>query len=122
MNKVMFMGIHHIALIVSSENSVSFYQKLGFKETFRKQREYDSVVLLKDSTGLVLELFVDDRHSKSQEDTEPLGLRYLSFKVDSIEDAVKSIGVEISDINTDWFDKRYCTIFDPDGLPIELHE
>lgn len=118
----MFMGVHHIALIVSSENSVNFYQKLGFKETFRKQREYDTVVLLKDSTGLVLVLFVDDRHSKCQEDTEPLGLRYLSFKVESIEDATNTLGVDIKEINIDWFNKRYCTIFDPDGLPIELHE
>lgn len=118
----MFKGIHHIALIVSSEICVDFYQKLGFIETFRKQREYDTVVLLEDSTGMVLELFVDDRHTKNQEDNEPLGLRYLSFKVDSIEEAAKSLGVEVSDINTDWFDKRYCTIFDPDGMPIELHE
>ena len=122
MNKVMFMGIHHIALIVSSEKSVSFYQKLGFKETFRKQREYDTVVFLNDSTGMVLELFVDDRHSKSKDEIEPLGLRYLSFKVDSIEEAAKILGVEIGDVNTDWFDKRYCTVLDPDGLPIELHE
>ena len=122
MNKVMFMGIHHIALIVSSEKSVSFYQKLGFIETFRKQREYDTVVFLRDSTGMVLELFVDDRHSKSLEDIEPLGLRYMSFKVDSIEDAVKTLGVETYEINIDWFDKRYCTVLDPDGLPVELHE
>ena len=118
----MFMGIHHIAIIVSSEKSVSFYQKLGFKETFRKQREFDTVVILKDSTGMILELFVDDRHFKINEEIEPLGLRYLSFKVDSIEDAAKSLGVEIRDINSDWFDKRYCTILDPDGLPVELHE
>ncbi len=118
----MFKGIHHIALIVSSEKSVNFYQKLGFIETFRKQREYDTVVLLKDSTGMVLELFVDDRHSKNQDENEPLGLRYLSFNVDSIEDATKSLGVEISCFNTDWFGKRYCTISDPDGMPIELHE
>lgn len=118
----MFKGIHHIALIVSSEKSVSFYQKLGFAEIFRKQREYDTVVLLKDSTGMVLELFVDSRHSKNQEDSEPLGLRYLSFKVDSIEHAANSLGVEIRDVSIDWFDKRYCTIKDPDGMPIELHE
>ena len=118
----MFSGVHHIALIVSSEKSVIFYQNLGFKETFRKQREYDTVVFLKDSTGMILELFVDDRHSKSKDEIEPLGLRYLSFKVDSIEDAAKSLGVEIGDVNTDWFDKRSCTVLDPDGLPVELHE
>ncbi len=118
----MFKGIHHIALIVSSEICVDFYQKLGFIETFRKQRENDTVVLLEDSTGMVLELFVDDRHIKNQEENEPLGLRYLSFKVDCIEEAAKSLDVEISNVSTDWFDKRYCTIFDPDGIPIELHE
>ncbi len=118
----MFKGIHHIALIVSSEDSVNFYKKFGFNETFRKQRESDTVVLLKDNQGMVLELFVDDRHSKNKDDIEPLGLRYLSFKVENIEDAVNSLGMKISDINTDWFEKRYCTISDPDGLPVELHE
>ena len=118
----MFKGIHHIALIVSSEICVDFYQKLGFIETFRKQRENDTVVLLEDSTGMVLELFVDDRHSISHDVYEPLGLRHLSIKVDNIEDSVKILGLDLGDVNTDWFDKRYCTILDPDGLPIELHE
>lgn len=118
----MFSGIHHIALIVSSEKSVAFYQKLGFKESFRKQRDYDTVILMRDSADMVIELFIDDRHSRNPDGIEPLGLRYLSFKVDSIEAALKSLELEASEINTDWFGKRYCSIFDPDGLPIELHE
>ena len=84
----MFKGIHHIAIIVSSEKSVYFYQKLGFEEMFRKLRDYDTVVLLKDANGTVLELFIDPNHSRRKEDTEPLGLRYLSFIVDNIEETV----------------------------------
>lgn len=118
----MFNGIHHIAIIVSSERSVDFYKKFGFKEIFRKQRENDIVVILSDYTGLKLELFVDDRHTIKAKGIEPLGLRHLSVKVDSIEEAVTSLGLETKTISTDWFDKRYCIISDPDGLPIELHE
>ena len=118
----MLKGIHHIAIIVSSEKSVYFYQKLGFEEIFRKKRDYDTVVLLKDANGTVLELFIDPNHSRRKEDTEPLGLRYLSFIVDNIEETAKNLELEVRDINMDWFGERYCFISDPDGLPIELHE
>ncbi len=40
------VGLDHIALIVSSEESLSFYKKLGFKETKRIERSYDTVVFM----------------------------------------------------------------------------
>ena len=35
----MITGVHHIAIISSTEKSVVFYESLGFKEKFRKSRE-----------------------------------------------------------------------------------
>ena len=42
----MFQGLDHIAIIVSSEESVDFYKKLGFQEIDRIVRSYDAVVFL----------------------------------------------------------------------------
>lgn len=30
----MITGVHHIALLISSEECLTFYKKLGFEETF----------------------------------------------------------------------------------------
>lgn len=42
----MITGVHHIAIISSTEKNVEFYKCLGFEEIFRKSREYDTIVLL----------------------------------------------------------------------------
>lgn len=41
------VSLDHIALIVSSEESLKFYKKLGFTETRRIGRSYDTVVFMK---------------------------------------------------------------------------
>lgn len=40
------VNLDHIALIVSSEKSIQFYEKLGFKENKRIDRSYDTVVFM----------------------------------------------------------------------------
>lgn len=40
------MILDHIALIVSSEQCLRFYEKLGFKETNRSERSYETVVFM----------------------------------------------------------------------------
>lgn len=122
----LIQGIHHIAIIVSAESSVDFYKKLGFQETFRKTRNYDTVVLLS-AYGFELEIFVDPNHPERATKPENIGLRHVSLKVDSIEDTVEELkdgGLELGEVNimTDWGGKRFCYITDPDGLPVELHE
>ena len=42
----MMEGIHHISLLISSEKTLEFYKLLGFKESYRKERKNDIVVLL----------------------------------------------------------------------------
>ena len=115
----MITGIHHFAIIVSSEKSVAFYERLGFNVTFKKKRAYDMVVLM-EGNGLKLEMFIDPDHPCRATDPENLGLRHLAFKVEDIEEASRKFGN--SPICTDWVGERYCMISDPDGLPIELHE
>ena len=115
----MISGLHHFSIIVSSEASVSFYEKLGFKEVFRKERSYDCVVIM-DGIGVQLELFIDPKHPKRAQNPENLGLRAVSFKVDDFDRLSKQF--ECSSVMTDWFGQRYCTVTDPDGLPIQLHE
>ena len=55
------MALDHIALIVSREENLSFYEQLGFKETKRIERSYDTVVFM-ENDGIVLEVFVDPNH------------------------------------------------------------
>lgn len=40
------VDLDHIAMIVSSEKSVQFYEKLGFKVIKRIDRSYDTVILM----------------------------------------------------------------------------
>ena len=115
----MVNGIHHFAIIVSSEKSVEFYAKLGFKETFRKVRSYDTVVLLA-GHGIELEIFIDPNHPARAEKPENLGLRHLALRVDSCEKMSEEF--ECGPIMKDWVGVNFCFTADPDGLPVEFHE
>ena len=136
----MITGIHHIALILSAEETLEFYKCLGFTESFRKARENDTIVLL-DGYGIQLEVFIDNRHPKRPEGlSEPLGIRHLALKVDApleeIIDKIKEIIMQkqtpellepqeklnTGSIMTDWLGSRFVFIKDPDGNTLELHE
>lgn len=113
------MELDHIALIVSKEENLAFYEKLGFKEKNRIERAYDTVVFL--SCGdVVLEVFVDPNHPERVSGPEALGLRHLCFVVESLEEMMSV--VECEEIRTDWFGRRFTFTKDPDGQPIELKE
>ena len=111
-------GIHHVAIIVSSEASVDFYKKLGFKETFRKEREYDTVVLM-EGLGIELEVFIDPNHPQRSK-TEPMGLRHLAFHVDNCDQMRNEF--DCGPIKKDWIGRNYCFTADPDGNTVEYHE
>ena len=115
----MITGIHHFSIIVSSESSIAFYERLGFKESNRITRDYDTVVLL-EGFGLELVIFIDPNHPKRHSDSECIGIRNLSLKVDDIQRISKEF--ECGPVMEDWFGKKYCVMTDPDGLPIEFHE
>ena len=117
----MIYGIHHVAMIVSGEGTVEFYNRLGFEEVLRMQREYDMVVLLT-GYGFELEMFVDANHPPRATAPENMGLRHIALKVDNIEETAKEHGLEIDSIMQDWCGVRFAYVKDPDGLPVELHE
>ena len=117
----MITGVDHFAIIVSSEDVVSFYKKLGFEEVFRKKRSYDTVVLL-DGFGTRMEIFIDSRHPMRAIKPENLGLRHLALKVDQIEKTAEELKIKIGTIQSDWVGIRFAYTKDPDGNPVELHE
>ena len=115
------LGLDHIALIVSSEGSLRFYEKFGFKETKRIERTYDTVVFMK-CGQVVLEIFIDPNHPERISGPEALGLRHIAFVVDSLEEVMSLDGVECEEIRSDWFGRKFTFTKDPDGQPIELKE
>ena len=125
----MITRAHHVALIVSSEHSLDFYRLLGFQESFRKERKYDTAVLMY-GHGMGLEIFVDGRHERA--DVEPIGLRHFAFSVsgtleeemERLKDVFSSAGetIEFGPIMNDWTGVKFCFTRDFDGLAIELRE
>ena len=113
------MILDHIALIVSSEESLRFYEKLGFKETNRFERSYDTVVFM-ECGDIVLEIFIDSNHPERVNAPEAKGLRHVAFTVESLEEVMKI--VECEEIRIDWFGRKFTFTKDPDGQPIELKE
>ena len=115
------MILDHIALIVSSEECLRFYEKLGFKETNRFERSYDTVVFM-ECGDIVLEIFIDPNHPERVSGPEARGLRHIAFVVDSLEEVMSLDGVECEEIRTDWFGRKFTFCRDYDGQPIELKE
>ena len=113
------MELDHIALIVSKEDNLSFYENLGFKEKNRIERGYDTVVFM-ENNSIVLEIFIDSNHPARVTNPEAMGLRHIAFVVESLEEVMRD--VECEEIRTDWFGRRFTFIKDPDGQPIELKE
>ncbi|WP_165210989.1 VOC family protein [Streptococcus tangpeifui] len=128
--------IHHVAIIVSDyEKSRDFYvNKLGFEvicENHRPER-HDYKLDLRCGNA-ELEIFgnktTDSAYQappKRLSFPEACGLRHLAFRVENIGAVVAeltSLGIESLPIRTDDFTGEKMTFFfDPDGLPLELHE
>lgn len=126
-------AIHHVAIIVSDfEAARKFYvDKLGFeviRENYREQRQ-DWKLDLKVGDGadaIELEIFAEQNPPRRINRPEACGLRHLAFRVDDITEAVAELqkqGIQCEPIRYDEYtNKRMTFFFDPDGLPLELHE
>lgn len=121
--------VHHIAIIGSNyEASKQFYvEQLGFQvksEVYREQRDDYKIDLQLDD--LEIELFIIKNCPKRLTYPEAYGLRHLAFYVDDIEKTVKELeekGIMCEPIRIDDItNKKMTFFFDPDGLPLELHE
>ena len=123
-------SVHHIAIIVSDiEKAREFYiKKLGFeaiRENYRKERD-DWKLDLRVDEHTELEIFAEKNPPNRVNRPEACGLRHLAFRVESVEETVKEldeIGIECEPIRTDTYTGEKMTFFfDPDGLPLEIHE
>ena len=123
-------SVHHIAIIVSDiEKAREFYiKKLGFeaiRENYRKERD-DWKLDLRVDEHTELDIFAEKNPPKRVNRPEACGLRHLAFRVESVEETVKEldeIGIECEPIRTDTYTGEKMTFFfDPDGLPLEIHE
>lgn len=122
--------IHHIAIICSDKDAaLDFYvQKLGFhviRQNYRQERD-DWKIDLKINESTELELFIMKNHPERVSSPEAYGLRHLAFKVENVMDKVRELeklGIQCEPIRNDAFTGEPMTFFfDPDGLPLEIHE
>ena len=123
-------SIHHIAIIVSDYAAAKdFYvNKLGFqviRENYRPERR-DWKLDLRISDTVELEIFVEENPPRRVNRPEACGLRHLAFHVDDVEAVVgelAELGISCEPVRTDTYTgKKMTFFFDPDGLPLELHE
>ncbi|MDT2640749.1 VOC family protein [Enterococcus dongliensis] len=124
-----FSVIHHIAIIVSDyQQARHFYVDiLGLpiiRENYRAERQDYKLDL--QLAGAELEIFAVQNPPQRPSFPEAAGLRHLAFKTADIEATVAYLtehGVECEPLRTDDFTGDKMTFFfDPDGLPLELHE
>ena len=123
--------IHHIAIIGTDYNKTTdFYiNKLKFEKISEYNRPEKNDILLNVKKGdIVLEIFIkkDAPLRPPMPSPEYTGLRHLAFKVDSVEDVLEEfdkLDIVHEDLRYDDYDgKKMAFFFDPDGLPLEIHE
>ena len=129
-NEMKLSAIHHIAIIVSDYNAAKeFYvEKLGFsviRENYRPERK-DWKLDLRVNENTELEIFAEENPPKRVNRPEACGLRHLAFQVESVDETVKELeamGISCEPVRKDdYTGKKMTFFFDPDGLPLELHE
>lgn len=125
-----FNKIHHIAIIAADyEKSRQFYiDILGFsiiRENHRPEKG-DIKLDLKMNEETEIELFIKSDAPKRLTYPEAKGYRHLAIKTTNIEEDrnyLISQGVKVEEIRQDEItDRKMLFFYDPDDLPIELHE
>ncbi|HEM5274046.1 VOC family protein [Streptococcus suis] len=126
-----FDAVHHIAIIGSDyDKAREFYvEKLGFEQVDEHIRPEKNDILFNVKKGnLVLEIFIkpDAPMRPAMPNPEHTGLRHLAFQVADVEACLEEfdrLDIRHEVLRTDDFDgKKMAFFFDPDGLPLEIHE
>ena len=121
--------VHHVAIIGTDyEKSKHFYvDLLGFeviREIYREHRDDWKIDLR--LADCELELFIIKTAPKRPSYPEAAGLRHLAFAVESVDETVaelNALGIETESVRIDEVTgKKMTFFFDPDGLPLEIHE
>ena len=127
----MFRNIHHIAIIGTDYNKTKeFYvNKLGFEVISEHNRPEKKDIIINVKQGdLNLEIFIKENAPIRPKNPNPehTGLRHLAFRVENVEKTLKrfdELGIFHEELRFDDFDnKKMAFFFDPDGLPLEVHE
>ena len=127
----MFENVHHIAIIGTEYiKTKEFYvDKLGFEVISEHNRpEKNDIIINVKQGNLVLEIFIKENAPLRPKMPNPeySGLRHLAFKVEDIEAVLKKfdeLDIPHEELRYDDFDNRKMAFFfDPDGLPLEIHE
>lgn len=127
----MFKNMHHIAIIGTnySETKEFYVDKLGFEVISEYNRpEKNDIILNVKQGNLVLEIFIKEDAPLRPKMPRPehSGLRHLAFKVEDVEAVLKKfdeLDIPHEELRYDDFDnKKMAFFFDPDGLPLEIHE
>lgn len=123
--------MHHIAVIGTnySETKEFYVDKLGFEviSEYNRPEKNDIIINVKQG-NLVLEIFIkeDAPLRPKMPNPEHSGLRHLAFKVEDVEGVLKKfdeLNIVHEELRYDDFDnKKMAFFFDPDGLPLEIHE
>ncbi|HEM3480027.1 SMU1112c/YaeR family gloxylase I-like metalloprotein [Streptococcus suis] len=126
-----FDAVHHIAIIGSDYDKIrEFYvEKLGFEQVDEHIRPEKNDILFNVKKGnLILEIFIkpDAPMRPVMPNPEHTGLRHLAFQVADVEACLEEfdrLDIRHEVLRTDDFDgKKMAFFFDPDGLPLEIHE
>ncbi|WP_074415712.1 SMU1112c/YaeR family gloxylase I-like metalloprotein [Streptococcus suis] len=126
-----FDAVHHIAIIGSDyDKTREFYvEKLGFEQVDEHIRPEKNDILFNVKKGnLILEIFIkpDAPMRPAMPNPEHTGLRHLAFQVADVEVCLEEfdrLDIRHEVLRTDDFDgKKMAFFFDPDGLPLEIHE
>ena len=127
----MFSNVHHIAIIGTnySKTKEFYVDKLGFKVISEYNRPEKNDIIINTQNGdLVLEIFIKKNVPLRPKMPNPeyTGLRHLAFRVDNVEEMLKKfdmLGILHEELRYDDFDnKKMAFFFDPDDLPLEIHE
>ena len=128
---MIFESIHHIAIIGRNYNKTKeFYiEKLGFEIISEHHRvDKNDIIINVKKENVVLEIFIkeDAPLRPPIPNPENTGLRHLAFKVKDVEKTLEEfdiLKIEHQSLRYDDFDnKKMAFFFDPDGLPLEIHE
>lgn len=128
---MIFESIHHIAIIGRNYNKTKeFYiEKLGFEIISEHYRvDKNDIIINVEKENVVLEIFIkeDAPLRPPIPNPENTGLRHLAFKVKDVEKTLEefdSLKIVHQGLRYDDFDgKKMAFFFDPDGLPLEIHE
>ncbi|MFH6613137.1 SMU1112c/YaeR family gloxylase I-like metalloprotein [Streptococcus suis] len=126
-----FDAVHHIAIIGSDyDKTREFYvEKLGFEQVDEHIRPEKNDILFNVKKGnIILEIFIkpDAPLRPALPNPEHTGLRHLAFQVADVEACMEEfdrLDIRHEVLRTDDFDgKKMAFFFDPDGLPLEIHE